>query len=73
MHSTLFSRKPIVDGLVANGFAGDIFAQAKTIVTHHYQWAVVRLQGADLRRAGRGRHSGQRDGPVLGSVSPAAK
>ncbi len=31
----------VVDGLVAAGFAGDIFLEAKRIVTHHYQWAVV--------------------------------
>ena len=30
-----------VDLLLAAGFAGDIFAEAKRIVTHHYQWAVV--------------------------------
>jgi hypothetical protein len=31
----------VVDTLVAAGFSGDIFAEAKRMVTHHYQWAVV--------------------------------
>jgi hypothetical protein len=31
----------VVDLLVAQGFAGDVFVEAKRIVTHHYQWAVV--------------------------------
>ena len=31
----------VVDALVAGGFDGDLFAEAKRIVTHHYQWAVV--------------------------------
>lgn len=31
----------VVDALVANGFGGDIFTEAKKIVTHHHQWAVV--------------------------------
>jgi hypothetical protein len=31
----------VVDLLLAAAFAGDIFAEAKRIVTHHYQWAVV--------------------------------
>jgi len=31
----------VVDDLVLIGFAGDIFAEAKRVVTHHYQWAVV--------------------------------
>ena len=31
----------IVDLLVLAGFTGDIFVEAKRIVTHHYQWAVV--------------------------------
>jgi hypothetical protein len=31
----------VVDLLVAAFFAGDIFAEAKRIVTHHYQWAVI--------------------------------
>lgn len=40
-HAMLKFHNQVVDGLVANGFAGDVFAEAKTIVTHHYQWAVV--------------------------------
>jgi Animal haem peroxidase len=31
----------VVDDLIVLPFAGDIFAEAKRIVTHHYQWAVV--------------------------------
>lgn len=31
----------VVDIVVASGFTGDIFVEAKKIVTHHYQWAVV--------------------------------
>ena len=31
----------VVDLLVLAGFAGDIFIEAKRIVTQHYQWAVV--------------------------------
>lgn len=31
----------VVDLLLAASFTGDIFAEAKRIVTHHYQWAVV--------------------------------
>lgn len=31
----------VVDMLVASGFSGDIFLEAKREVTHHYQWAVV--------------------------------
>ncbi len=31
----------VVDLVVAAGFTGDIFVEAKKIVTHHYQWAVV--------------------------------
>jgi len=31
----------VVDMVVAAGFTGDIFVEAKKIVTHHYQWAVV--------------------------------
>ncbi|HEY0302643.1 MAG TPA: heme peroxidase family protein, partial [Rhizomicrobium sp.] len=31
----------VVDLLVANGFSGDIFVEARRIVTQHYQWAVV--------------------------------
>jgi hypothetical protein len=31
----------VVDLLVLAGFGGDIFVEAKKIVTHHYQWAVI--------------------------------
>lgn len=31
----------VVDIIVAAGFNGDIFVEAKKIVTHHYQWAVI--------------------------------
>lgn len=31
----------VVDALVAAGFTGDIFVEAKRLVRHHYQWAVV--------------------------------
>ncbi|MEZ5319416.1 MAG: heme peroxidase family protein [Vicinamibacterales bacterium] len=31
----------VVDLLLLAGFTGDIFVEAKKIVTHHYQWAVV--------------------------------
>jgi hypothetical protein len=40
-HAMLRFHNAVVDMLVAAGFAGDIFAEAKRIVTHHYQWAVV--------------------------------
>ncbi|MEA3064033.1 MAG: hypothetical protein QOJ27_468 [Sphingomonadales bacterium] len=31
----------VVDDLIVLAFPGDIFAEAKRVVTHHYQWAVV--------------------------------
>ena len=31
----------VVDLLVTAAFSGDIFAEAKKIVTQHYQWCVV--------------------------------
>lgn len=40
-HSMLKFHNQVVDGLVATGFAGDIFLEAKKVVTHHYQWAVL--------------------------------
>jgi len=40
-HAMLRFHNAVVDLLVAASFAGDIFAEAKRIVTHHYQWAVV--------------------------------
>jgi len=43
----------VVDMLVSTGFTGDIFIEAKRLVTHHFQWAVVndflkRLCGASV-------------------------
>jgi hypothetical protein len=40
-HAMLRFHNAVVDLLLMVGFAGDIFAEAKRIVTHHYQWAVV--------------------------------
>ena len=40
-HAMLKFHNQIVDGLVAQGFGGDVFLEAKRTVTHHYQWAVV--------------------------------
>jgi hypothetical protein len=45
----------VVDMLVASGFTGDIFIEAKRRVTHHYQWAIVndflkRICGEDVVR-----------------------
>ena len=40
-HAMLRLHNAVVDLLLAAAFAGDIFAEAKRIVTHHYQWAVV--------------------------------
>jgi hypothetical protein len=40
-HAMLRFHNAVVDLLVAAAFGGDIFAEAKRIVTHHYQWAVV--------------------------------
>jgi hypothetical protein len=40
-HAMLRFHNAVVDMLLAISFAGDIFAEAKRIVTHHYQWAVV--------------------------------
>jgi hypothetical protein len=40
-HAMLRFHNAVVDLLVSAFFAGDIFAEAKRIVTHHYQWAVV--------------------------------
>jgi hypothetical protein len=40
-HAMLRFHNAVVDLLVAANFAGDIFAEAKRIATHHYQWAVV--------------------------------
>ena len=40
-HAVLRVHNRVVDSLVAANFAGDIFVEAKRIVTHHYQWAVL--------------------------------
>jgi hypothetical protein len=40
-HAMLKFHNSVVDLLIAGFFAGDIFAEAKKIVTHHYQWCVV--------------------------------
>jgi len=40
-HTMLRFHNRVVDDLVAQNFAGDIFVEAKRLVTHHYQWAVV--------------------------------
>ena len=57
----------VVDLLVTAAFPGDIFAEAKKIVTHHYQWCVVhdflsRICGVAAinarNRVGAGRRSG---------------
>lgn len=41
-HQTMLRfHNQVVDLLLLAGFTGDIFVEAKQIVTHHYQWAVV--------------------------------
>jgi len=40
-HAMLRFHNQVVDLLVMASFTGDIFVEAKKIVTHHYQWAVV--------------------------------
>lgn len=40
-HAFLKFHNAVVDKLVADGSAGDLFTEAKKIVTHHYQWVVV--------------------------------
>ena len=40
-HAMLRFHNQVVDLLVTAFFSGDIFAEAKKIVTHHYQWCVV--------------------------------
>jgi hypothetical protein len=41
-HTMIKFHNEVVDTLVSAGFAGDIFTEAKKIVTHHYQWTVVK-------------------------------
>ncbi|MGN6221606.1 MAG: peroxidase family protein [Microbacterium sp.] len=40
-HAMLRFHNAVVDLLVAAGFSGDIFIEAKRLVTLHYQWAVL--------------------------------
>jgi hypothetical protein len=40
-HAFLRVHNQVVDALMAAGFTGDIFVEAKRLVRHHYQWAVV--------------------------------
>jgi len=40
-HAMLCFHNQVVDLLLLASFSGDIFIEAKKIVTHHYQWAVV--------------------------------
>jgi hypothetical protein len=40
-HMMLRFHNAVVDLLILAAFTGDIFVEAKKIVTHHYQWAVV--------------------------------
>jgi len=40
-HAMLKFHNKVVDMLVLASFTGDIFVEAKKIVTHHYQWAVI--------------------------------
>jgi hypothetical protein len=40
-HAMLKFHNQVVELLILAAFPGDIFAEAKRIVTHHYQWCVV--------------------------------
>ena len=40
-HAMLKFHNNVVNMLLMSGFTGDIFVEAKKIVTHHYQWIVV--------------------------------
>jgi hypothetical protein len=40
-HAMLRFHNAVIDMLLAASFTGDFFAEAKRIVTHHYQWAVM--------------------------------
>jgi len=40
-HAMLKFHNQVVELLITSTFPGDIFAEAKKIVTHHYQWCVV--------------------------------
>jgi hypothetical protein len=40
-HAMLRVHNRVVDSLVGANFFGDVFVEAKRLVTHHYQWAVL--------------------------------
>ncbi len=40
-HAMLRFHNAVVDMLLLSGFTGDVFVEAKRIVTRHYQWAVI--------------------------------
>ncbi|HMO03704.1 MAG TPA: heme peroxidase family protein [Kiritimatiellia bacterium] len=40
-HAMLKFHNKVVDLLLVAGFTGDVFVEAKRIVTHHYQWAII--------------------------------
>jgi len=40
-HAMLRFHNRVVDLLITAAFPGDIFSEAKRIVTHHYQWCIV--------------------------------
>lgn len=40
-HAMLCFHNRVVDRLVQQNFPGDVFVEAKRVVTHHFQWAVV--------------------------------
>jgi hypothetical protein len=40
-HAMLKLHNQVVELLITAAFSGDIFAEARRIVTHHYQWCVV--------------------------------
>lgn len=40
-HAMLRFHNRVVDQLVSQSFSGDIFVEAKRLVTHHFQWALV--------------------------------
>ena len=63
-HAMLRFHNQVVELLITAAFPGDIFTEAKRIVTHHYQWCVVhdflpRMCGAAAVNS------------AIGSVSPA--
>lgn len=40
-HAMLRLHNRVVDRLLAQNFVGDVFVEAKRLVTHHFQWALV--------------------------------